>query len=157
MFLENYQNLGESNKRWNELPVEKTVTYKWDPESTYIHNPPYFEGLSRELTKVESINNAYCLLNLGNSITTDHISPAGKIALKSPASSYLQERGIKPIDFNSYGSRRGNDEVMARGTFANTRLINKMVPKTGPTTIHVPTGEERPIFDVANEYLMNGQ
>jgi aconitate hydratase len=94
---------------------------------------------------------------LGNSITTDHISPAGKIALNSPASRYLKERGVEPIDFNSYGSRRGNDEVMARGTFANVRLINKMVEKTGPTTIHVPTGEERAVFDVANEYQMNGQ
>lgn len=113
--------------------------------------------MNKELSPVENIKGAFCLLNLGNSITTDHISPAGKIALKSPASKYLQERGIKPIDFNSYGSRRGNDEIMARGTFANIRLINKMVPKTGPTTIHVPTGEERFIFDVANEYLMNGQ
>lgn len=156
MFLENYQNLSQSNKRWNELPVEKTQTYNWDPNSTYIHNPPFFEGMTRELAPVQSINNAYCLLNLGNSITTDHISPAGKIALNSPASKYLQERGIKPIDFNSYGSRRGNDEIMARGTFANIRLINKMVPKTGPTTIHVPTGQEKPIFDVANDYLKDG-
>lgn len=153
MFLENYKDLANSNKRWNDLPVEKTLTYNWDSKSTYIHNPPFFEGMKRELTPIKSIENAYCLLNFGNSITTDHISPAGKIALKSPASKYLQERGIKPVDFNSYGSRRGNDEVMARGTFANIRLINKMVPKAGPTTIFVPTMEERPIFDVANEYI----
>lgn len=112
--------------------------------------------MKKELTPIENIKNAYCLLNLGNSITTDHISPAGKIALKSPASRYLQEKGIKPTDFNSYGSRRGNDEVMARGTFANIRLINKMVDKAGPNTIHVPSGEERAIFDVANEYMING-
>lgn len=89
MFLENYENLSDSNKRWNELPVEKTLTYNWDENSTYIHNPPFFNGMKEELTPIEPIKNAYCLLNLGNSITTDHISPAGKIALKSPASKYL--------------------------------------------------------------------
>ena len=157
MFLKNYKDLANSNKRWNDLPVKRTQCYEWEESSTYIHNPPFFQNFEKEAKPVQDINSAYCLLNLGNSITTDHISPAGKIALNSPASRYLKERGVQPIDFNSYGSRRGNDEVMARGTFANVRLINKMVDKTGPTTIHVPTGEERAVFDVANEYLMNGQ
>lgn len=157
MFLDSYKNLSESNKRWNDLDVNPTETYQWSEDSTYIHNPPFFENLKENPEKIKSIKSAYCLLNLGDSITTDHISPAGKIALNSPASKYLQEKGIKPLDFNSYGSRRGNDEVMSRGTFANIRLINKMVSKTGPTTIHVPTKEERSVFDVANEYNVNGQ
>ena len=113
--------------------------------------------MKKEPTQISNIENAYCLLNLGNSITTDHISPAGKIALNSPASRYLKERGVSVMDFNSYGSRRGNDEVMSRGTFANIRLINKMVSKAGPTTLHVPSGEERSVFDVASEYMANGQ
>lgn len=156
MFLKNYKDLSNSNKRWNELPVKHTECYEWNEDSTYIHNPPFFQDFDKTPKPVQDIDSAYCLLNLGNSITTDHISPAGKIALNSPASRYLKERGVEPIDFNSYGSRRGNDEVMARGTFANVRLINKMVEKTGPTTIHIPTGEERAVFDVANEYIMNG-
>lgn len=101
------------------------------------------------MNKIESIKGAYCLLNLGNSITTDHISPAGKIALNSPASKYLKERGVSVKDFNSYGSRRGNDEIMSRGTFANIRLINKMADKTGPYALHVPSQEQRSVFEVA--------
>jgi aconitate hydratase len=104
------------------------------------------------LTPISDISSAHCLLNLGDSITTDHISPAGKIAKNSPAARYLAERGVDAKDFNSYGSRRGNDAVMARGTFANVRIINKMVPQTGPTTMHVPSGEEMAIFDAANKY-----
>ena len=105
---------------------------------------------------IQDINGAYCLLNMGDSITTDHISPAGKIAKNSPAARYLEERGITSKDFNSYGSRRGNDEIMARGTFANTRLINKMVSKVGPTTIHVPSGKEMAVFDAAKAYTSAG-
>jgi aconitate hydratase len=156
MFLDSYKNIAESNKRWNALPVEKTKTYNWDEKSTYIHNPPFFQNMKKELNPFRPIKKAYCLLNLGNSITTDHISPAGKIALHSPASKYLNERNIDPKDYNSYGSRRGNDEVMVRGTFANTRLINKMVKKTGPNTVFVPTNEVKSVFDVANEYMVNG-
>ena len=156
MFLDSYKNLSESNKRWNQLPVEETETYNWDENSTYIHNPPFFQNMKRELKPFRPLKGAYCLLNLGNSITTDHISPAGKIALNSPTSRYLQERNIEPRDFNSYGSRRGNDEVMARGTFANVRLINKLVKKTGPNTVYVPSNEVKSVFDVANEYMSNG-
>lgn len=124
-----------------------------------MHNPPFFQGLSLEKPVIQDIEGAYCLLNLGDSITTDHISPAGKIALDSPAARYLQERGVQPRDFNTYGARRGNDEIMARGTFANIRLINKMLggAEVSPETIHVPTGQRRSVFDAANEYMMNGQ
>ena len=132
-------------------------TYPWNEDSTYIHNPPFFQGLSKDLPVINDIEGAYCLLNMGDSITTDHISPAGKISMKSPASRHLESKGVKPLDFNSYGSRRGNDEIMARGTFANIRLINKMVDKTGPYAKHVPTGETRSVFDVSNEYIANGQ
>ncbi len=101
---------------------------------------------------VENIKNAYCLLNLGDSITTDHISPAGNIAKNSPAARYLNDRHIAAKDFNTYGARRGNDEIMARGTFANVRLINKMVDKVGPETLYVPTGEKLAVFDAATRY-----
>lgn len=104
------------------------------------------------LNPIKDINGAYCLLNLGDSITTDHISPAGAISVNSPAARYLNERGIEKLDFNTYGARRGNDEIMARGTFANVRLINKMMDKVGPNTIHIPSGEAGAIFDVAMKY-----
>lgn len=130
--------------------------YEWDDESTYIHNPPFFQSTSNDLNPIKSVESAHCLLNLGDSITTDHISPAGKIAKNSPAARYLAERGIAEKDYNSYGSRRGNDEIMARGTFANVRLINKMVDKTGPYTKHIPSGEDMAIFDAANEYIQAG-
>jgi aconitate hydratase len=108
--------------------------------------------MTKEVVQRESIKDAYCLALFGDSITTDHISPAGNIAKTSPAAKYLTERGIKPSDFNSYGSRRGNDEVMARGTFANVRIVNKMVDKSGPKTLHVPSGETMEIFDAALKY-----
>ncbi len=104
------------------------------------------------MPKINDVNGAHCLLLLGNSITTDHISPAGKIALTSPASLFLQSKGVKPNDFNSYGSRRGNDLVMVRGTFANTRLINKMAIKTGPISLHVPSNKEMSVYDAAKLY-----
>jgi aconitate hydratase len=126
--------------------------YSWDESSTYIHNPPFFQNTGNDLKPISSLKSAHCLLNMGDSITTDHISPAGKIAKNSPAARYLKERGVEEKDFNSYGSRRGNDEIMARGTFANTRLINKMVEKVGPTTKHIPSGKEMAIFDAAAEY-----
>lgn len=105
--------------------------------------------MARELNKISSIQKARCLLFLGDSVTTDHISPAGSIARNSPAARYLSERGLTPKDFNSYGSRRGNDAIMARGTFANIRLVNKLITKTGPRTIHIPSQEEMDIFDCA--------
>lgn len=131
--------------------------YKWDPSSTYINNPPFFKKMTKELPKINDIKDAYCLLNLGDSITTDHISPAGKIASNSPTARYLISRGVHQKDFNTYGARRGNDEVMARGTFANVRLINKMVDKVGPITVHVPTGEKLAIWDAAERYMQEGK
>ena len=131
--------------------------YDWDDSSTYIHNPPFFQSTEAAVTPRASVVDGHCLLNVGDSITTDHISPAGKIAKNSPAARYLEERGIAAKDFNSYGSRRGNDEIMARGTFANVRLINKMVPQVGPTTVHVPSGEEMAVFDAAKKYQDDGK
>jgi aconitate hydratase len=156
MFKEVYSKISKGTPRWNSLKVNNDKTYKWKDESTYIHNPPFFQGLSKDKPTIKDIKDAYCLLNLGDSITTDHISPAGNIAKTSPAARYLNERGVQPVDFNTYGARRGNDEIMARGTFANVRLVNKMVKKVGPTTVHIPSGQEKAIFDVANEYIVNG-
>jgi aconitate hydratase len=157
MFKEVYSKISKGTPRWNALKVGTDKTYQWKNESTYIHNPPFFQSLKNEKPKINDIEGAYCLLNLGDSITTDHISPAGNIAKNSPAARYLNERGVQPIDFNTYGARRGNDEIMARGTFANTRMVNKMVKKVGPTTVHIPSGQEKAIFDVASEYTVNGQ
>jgi aconitate hydratase len=156
MYKEVYGKIAKGTPRWNSLKVNPDKTYAWKEESTYIHNPPFFQGLGKDKPTIKDIEGAYCLLNLGDSITTDHISPAGNIAKNSPAARYLTERGVKPIDYNTYGARRGNDEIMARGTFANTRMVNKMVKKVGPTTVHVPTGQEKAIFDVASEYMVNG-
>lgn len=141
MFLNNYKDLDTANPLWNSLQVTQSETYNWDKSNTYIKNPPFFEDLSTDIPQVQDIKSAYCLLNLGDSITTDHISPAGKISQNSPAARYLLENGVEKKDFNTYGARRGNYEVMARGTFANIRLINKMVKEVGPNTIHVPTGQ----------------
>lgn len=108
-------------------------------------------------SKVSSVKDGYCLLNMGDSITTDHISPAGKISNNSPAARYLKEKGVDAKDFNTYGARRGNDEIMARGTFANTRLINKLVEKVGPETVHIPSGQKMAVFDAAEQYMKDGQ
>ncbi|KRX08261.1 Aconitase/3-isopropylmalate dehydratase, swivel [Pseudocohnilembus persalinus] len=157
MFKENYKKIAQGTERWNNLQVESTDRYGWKDDSTYIHKPPYFDGMTMDLPKINNIKGAYCLANFGDFITTDHISPAGSIALGSPAADYLQSKGVDKKDFNSYGSRRGNDEIMARGTFANVRLINKMMDKVGPYTIHVPTGEKVPVFEAADRYIKNGQ
>jgi len=156
MFKSTYDNILKGSKMWQGLEAPTGSLYQWDDNSTYIHNPPFFKNTDNDIKPIAQINNAHCLLNMGDSITTDHISPAGKIAKGSPAARYLEERGIAPKDFNSYGSRRGNDEIMARGTFANVRLINKMVEKTGPTTVHVPSGKEMAIFDAAAQYQKDG-
>lgn len=156
MFTEVYNNIKNGNDKWNSLEVPEGDLYEWDPKSTYIHNPPFFSDMDREPSPLSSIKNAYCLLNLGDSTTTDHISPAGAIARSSPAAKYLMERDIKPRDFNTYGSRRGNDEVMARGTFANVRLYNKMAGKNGPYAVHVPSGEVMSVFDAAMKYKEAG-
>lgn len=140
---------------WQELEAPEGKLYEWDDKSTYIHNPPFFQSTDAAIKPIPSIHGAHCLLNVGDSITTDHISPAGKIAKNSPAARFLADKGVGDKDFNSYGSRRGNDEIMARGTFANVRLINKMASKTGPTTVHIPSGEEMAIFDAAKKYMDN--
>ena len=156
MFTATYSNILKGSKMWQELDAPSGSLYSWDESSTYIHNPPFFKTTENELKPINNLKGAHCLLNMGDSITTDHISPAGKIAKNSPAARYLAERGIAEKDFNSYGSRRGNDEIMARGTFANTRMINKMVEKVGPTTKHIPSGKEMAIFDAAHEYQKAG-
>ncbi len=140
MFKDVYARISKGSDRWNGLQVKPSVQYGWKDDSTYIHNPPFFKDTTAELPKYKKIENAYCLAWFGDSITTDHISPAGNIAKTSPAARYLNSKGIKQADFNTYGARRGNDEVMARGTFANTRIINKLAPKVGPQTTYVPTG-----------------
>jgi len=152
MFRECYEKVAQGPDNWNQLDAPSGNLFTWKDESTYIHNPPFFAATKAEPTAIKNVENAYCLLNFGDSITTDHISPAGKIAKNSPAGAYLQNRGIEAIDFNSYGSRRGNDEVMARGTFANIRIINKLVEKVGPKTLHIPTGETLDIYDAAMRY-----
>lgn len=157
MFKEVYQKIETVNKSWNELDVSSDKLYAWNPKSTYIKSPPFFENLTLELKPHKSIVDAYVLLNLGDSVTTDHISPAGNIARNSPAARYLTSRGLTPRDFNSYGSRRGNDAVMARGTFANIRLLNKFLNKQAPQTIHLPSGETLDVFDASERYQQESQ
>uniref|UniRef100_A0AAQ5Y714 Cytoplasmic aconitate hydratase n=1 Tax=Amphiprion ocellaris TaxID=80972 RepID=A0AAQ5Y714_AMPOC len=151
MFKEVYEKIEKVNERWNSLVAPSDKLYTWDPQSTYIKSPPFFDGLPPK-----SINDAYVLLNLGDSVTTDHISPAGNIARNSSAARYLTSRGLTPRDYNSYGSRRGNDAVMARGTFANIRLFNKFLNKQAPQTLHLPTGETLDVFDAAERYQQSG-
>ncbi|XP_010278679.1 PREDICTED: aconitate hydratase, cytoplasmic-like [Nelumbo nucifera] len=158
MFKSTYEAITEGNPMWNQLLVPSNNLYSWDPRSTYIHEPPYFKGMTMEPPGPHGVKDAYCLLNFGDSITTDHISPAGSIHKDSPAAKYLIEHGVDRKDFNSYGSRRGNDEVMARGTFANIRIVNKLLNgEVGPKTIHIPTGEKLYVFDAAMRYKTAGQ
>uniref|UniRef100_G0U4E7 Aconitase n=1 Tax=Trypanosoma vivax (strain Y486) TaxID=1055687 RepID=G0U4E7_TRYVY len=154
LFKTVYENITMLNEQWNNLAVIEGTQYKWQEESTYIHSPPYFKGMTMEVNPNFLINDAACLALFGDSITTDHISPAGSIAKDSPAAKFLQERGVERKDFNTYGSRRGNDLVMVRGTFANTRLGNRLVGEgqTGPFTIHWPSNEKVSIFDAAVRY-----
>jgi len=153
MFRKTYAEVFEGSEQWKSMPVPEGVLYEWDPESTYVKHPPFFEGLTREPAPVEAISGARVLACLGDSVTTDHISPAGAIKKDSPAGRYLIEHGVEPPDFNSYGSRRGNHEVMMRGTFANVRLRNKLVPGVeGGFTRHIPSGEQMAIYDAAMKY-----
>jgi aconitate hydratase len=132
-------------------------TFAWDGESTYVRRPPYFEGMTAEPEPVTDIHGARVLAMLGDSVTTDHISPAGAIKLDSPAGRYLTEHGVERRDFNSYGSRRGNHEVMIRGTFANIRLRNQLAPGTeGGVTVKLPDGEQMSIYDASQQYLAEG-
>ncbi|XP_060618506.2 cytoplasmic aconitate hydratase [Anolis sagrei] len=156
MFKEVYQKIETVNKAWNDLDVPSDKLYAWNPKSTYIKSPPFFENLTLELPPPKSIVDAYVLLNFGDSVTTDHISPAGNIARNSPAARYLTSRGLTPREFNSYGSRRGNDAVMARGTFANIRLLNKFLNKQAPQTIHFPSDETLDVFDASWRYQQAG-
>jgi len=155
MFSETYQKVTHGNAGWNELSASNSTLYPWDNASTYIHFPPYFDKMTKEIAPETEIKGAHALLNLGDSITTDHISPAGNISRKSPAARFLEARGVEAKDFNSYGARRGNDEVMARGTFANIRLVNKLIGngKAGPQTVHVPSGQVLDIYDAAEKYI----
>ncbi|XP_071788574.1 cytoplasmic aconitate hydratase-like isoform X1 [Asterias amurensis] len=157
MFKEVYAKIAKGNKSWNSLDAPESMLYPWDSKSTYIQSPPFFADMTKELPPITGIKEAHVLLNLGDSVTTDHISPAGSIARTSPAARYLASRGLTPREFNSYGSRRGNDSVMARGTFANIRLVNKFVGKAGPKTVHIPTGTTMDIFDAAERYKAEGR
>jgi aconitate hydratase len=157
MFQKNYKSIFDGDAEWKKLQVPTGDTYRWDPKSTYIRRAPYFDQMPAKPAPVEDIKGARVLAKLGHSVTTDHISPAGSIKPNSPAGKYLQEHGVTPADFNSYGSRRGNHEVMVRGTFANVRLRNKLVPETeGGITRHFPTGEVMSIFDASVKYIKGG-
>jgi aconitate hydratase len=151
-----YSNFEEQNPMWNEIPSTQGSVYDWDPHSTYIQEPPYFEKFSMEAGRFCDIKGARPLAIFGDSVTTDHISPAGAIKPSSPAGFYLQEKGVQIQDFNSYGARRGNDSVMTRGTFANVRIKNLMVPGTeGGVTTYQPTGEQMSIYDASVRYQAN--
>lgn len=152
MFKEVYAKIELGSPSWQALDVPQGKLYGWDPNSTYIKRPPFFDGMTRALNPRQGVQNARCLLLLGDSVTTDHISPAGSIARNSPAARFLADRGLTPREFNSYGSRRGNDAIMSRGTFANIRLVNKMAPTPGPKTTHHPSGDVMDIFDAADRY-----
>ncbi len=153
VFRKLYRDFADQNPKWNEIPSSTGEVYQWDEKSDYIHEPPFFKDFSMDVGKIDNIVGARALGIFGDSVTTDHISPAGAIKATSPAGEYLKSRGIRPEDFNSYGSRRGNDLVMTRGTFANVRIKNLMVPGTeGGVTRHFPDGETMSIFDAAMKY-----
>ena len=157
MFSQTYADVYTGDPVWRELPIPAGDLFEWDPESTYVRRPPYFKGMPREPERVEDIAGARCLVRVGDSVTTDHISPAGAIKPDSPAGHYLVEHGVERKDFNSYGSRRGNHEVMVRGTFANVRMRNLLVPGSeGTWTVHVPSGEEMTIYEASQRYLEEG-
>jgi aconitate hydratase len=157
MFRKSYAEVFEGDERWNSLEVPTGDRFAWDESSTYVRRPPYFDGMPATPEPVRDLHGARVLAMLGDSVTTDHISPAGVIKRDSPAGRYLMERGVGPADFNSYGARRGNHEVMIRGTFANIRLRNQLAPGTeGGVTLHLPDGEQMTIFDAAMRYLDEG-
>ncbi len=157
MFRKSYSSVFAGDENWNAIQVPAGKIYSWDEKSTYVKNPPYFVGMTMQPAAVTDIRNARVLALLGDSVTTDHISPAGDISKTSPAAKYLVSLGVQPADFNSYGARRGNHEVMMRGTFANIRLRNQLAPGTeGGVTVHVPSGEQMSIFDAAMRYKQEG-
>jgi aconitate hydratase len=157
MFKARYSDVFKGDDNWAKLQVNGSQQFAWDPQSEYVKHPPYFEKMPAEPPPLADIHGARVLAVLGDSVTTDHISPAGNIAKVSPAAKYLMEHGVQPVDFNSYGARRGNHEVMVRGTFANVRLRNALVPGVeGGVTRYLPTGEEMSIFDAAMRYKSDG-
>ncbi len=157
MFERTYADVYTGDPEWRELPVPEGSVFAWEDSSTYVRQPPYFEGMTAEAGTVSDVLDARCLVSLGDSVTTDHISPAGSIKPESPAGNYLIEHGIERKEFNSYGSRRGNHEVMVRGTFANVRLRNLLVPESeGTWTVHLPSGDETTIFEAAERYIAEG-
>ncbi|KAK2360113.1 putative aconitate hydratase, cytoplasmic [Trifolium repens] len=150
MFKSVYEAITKGNPMWDKLSVPGSILYSWDPNSTYIHEPPYFKNMTMEPPGLRKIKDCYCLLMFGDGVTTDHISPPGSIHKDSPAAKYLLEHGVDHKNFNSYGSRRGNDQVMVRGTFANLRIMNKFLNgEVGPKTVHIPTGEKLTVYDYA--------
>ena len=157
MYKRQYGNVYDGNEQWNAIPSTDEAVFEWDSDSTYIQEPPFFQNLSAEAKPIEPIKGARVLVLGGDSLTTDHISPAGNIAVNSPAGQYLVEHNVEKRMFNSYGSRRGNDQVMTRGTFANVRLRNLLVPGSeGGVTYYLPTGEEMPVYDAAQKYEADG-
>jgi len=157
MFKKGYANVFAGDANWNAIKTPAGKIYEWDGKSTYVKNPPYFDGMTMTPAPLVDIKGARVLAVLGDSVTTDHISPAGNIAKSSPAAKYLMAQGVQAADFNSYGARRGNHEVMMRGTFANIRLRNLLLPGTeGGVTLHIPSGEPMPIFDAAVTYKAAG-
>ena len=157
MFQNQYANCFDSNEMWNKIVTGEGDLYEWSDDSTYIQEPPFLATMTPQVTSIEPIKGAACLALLGDSVTTDHISPAGSIAKDGPAGKYLQENGVGPREFNSYGSRRGNDRVMVRGTFANIRIRNQLAPGTeGGVTTHLPTNEQMSIYDASMKYQEAG-
>ena len=156
MFRDRYSDILEEPK-WDSIPSEPSPLFPWDEDSTYVRLPSFLEGISLNPKPIEPINSARALLKLGDSVTTDHISPAGAFPQDGPAGKYLIQRGVTKRDFNSFGSRRGNHEVMMRGTFANVRIRNQLAPGTeGGFTTFLPTGEVIPIFDASRKYIADG-
>jgi aconitate hydratase len=156
MFRAQYASVSDGNETWNAIKSPDGDLYEWDNTSTYIQHPPFFQSMSKEPGDIEPIRDARVLAMLGDSITTDHISPAGAIKADAPAGQYLMANGVQFADFNSYGSRRGNDRVMTRGTFANIRLRNQLAPGTeGGVTVYLPTDQPMSIYDAAVEYQSN--
>jgi aconitate hydratase len=157
MFKKGYANVFSGDANWNAIKTPAGKIYSWDGKSTYVKNPPYFDGITMTPAPLADIKGARALAVLGDSVTTDHISPAGDIAKSTPAAKYLMAQGVQAVDFNSYGARRGNHEVMMRGTFANIRLRNLLLPGTeGGVTLHIPSGEQMAIFDASVKYRAAG-
>jgi len=157
MFKKEYGEVFEGDERWKKMPTPEGELFAWDPNSTYVRAAPYFEGMTKTPSQPKDITGARVLAVLSDSITTDHISPAGSIEKNGPAAKYLTEHGIQPKDFNQYGARRGNHEVMMRGTFANVRLKNQLAPGTeGGWTVHLPEKKQMSIYDAAMQYQKEG-